>query len=56
MDNVIIKNIIEKNIENSDNETQKEVQVTFETNKHGVTVNETITLTGKGSVKVLTRV
>ena len=56
MDNMIIKNITEKNIENVENKSQKEIQITLETTKQGNTISETITLTGNGSIKVLSPV
>jgi hypothetical protein len=56
LDNTIIKNVIEKNIKNSNNESQNEVQIVFETSQQGVSAEKTITLSGEGSVKVLMHV
>lgn len=53
MDSTIIKNIAEKNIVDTDNKSLNEIQITFESSKNGSLEEETITLRGQGSVKVL---
>lgn len=56
MDNIVIKNITEKNIENIENEPQKEIEIVLETTRQGNTTSEAIVLTGNGSIKVLSPV
>gem|GEM_PF-3041150 len=48
-----IKRIKEKNLSNSENNSQKEIEILFESSKDGISRQDTITLAGEGSVKVL---
>lgn len=48
-----IKNITEEKVKTSDNRTEKSIQLTFDAIKNGESVNDTITLSGEGSIKVL---
>jgi len=48
-----IKRVKEKNLNSSEKDSKKEIELLFETNKDGIVRQETITLSGKGSVKAL---
>ncbi|MCK7521102.1 MAG: hypothetical protein MZV64_27130 [Ignavibacteriales bacterium] len=48
MKNTFIKSVVENNIKDSENNTKKQVEITFNDSQKSV-----ITLTGEGSIKVL---
>lgn len=56
LDNRIIKSIKEKTVKISENKSEFEYELTFETSKQGVTSSKNIILSGNGSLKVLTLV
>jgi len=53
LSSVSVKKLTEKKIKNSLNEEENKVQITFNALKNDVNISKTITMTGKGSVKVL---
>ena len=53
MNSVSVEKLVEEKVKNSSNKLENRVQITFNTIKNNVPVTETITLSGKGSVKVL---
>ena len=53
MKDSFIRNITEEKVKISDNRTEKRIELTFDTGKNDESINDKITLSGEGSLKVL---